>query len=237
MLSSTDNLRRQRDPRAILKLRRCPQCDYDLEGLPRCHQCPECGFAYDESMFVLYGWPGRRQRPVVWRALITVGVELPMAIFIFYLALSTLRLRQWPESLVVPLLLSVYAFRIATWIRNRRLRLAHGGMIQLCFASNGVGQRLGRGKPHLIPWKQLRAFHFRRAGRDVWHLQLSRGVWGRVLSVPFVHRVERRRVYAMIECDRREAALIRNEIRRRFRAAHGGSIRHGRIWKIECATR
>ena len=27
---------------------RCPQCNYDLRGLPPPHRCPECGLAYDE---------------------------------------------------------------------------------------------------------------------------------------------------------------------------------------------
>ena len=38
---------------------RCPQCGYDLAGLPDKGQCPECGFEYDpDSLIVLYGWNG-----------------------------------------------------------------------------------------------------------------------------------------------------------------------------------
>jgi hypothetical protein len=33
-------------------LSHCPICLYDLAGLPNNHKCPECGFAYDESMRV-----------------------------------------------------------------------------------------------------------------------------------------------------------------------------------------
>lgn len=42
-------------------LRRCPVCRYDLKGLPANHNCPECGFTYDDTMQiwwvpVLRGW-------------------------------------------------------------------------------------------------------------------------------------------------------------------------------------
>ena len=40
-------------PEDILRLKECPQCEYDLDGLPRRHRCPECSFAYSEQMFVV----------------------------------------------------------------------------------------------------------------------------------------------------------------------------------------
>ncbi|MCG3136178.1 MAG: hypothetical protein HJJLKODD_00003 [Phycisphaerae bacterium] len=30
-------------------LNKCPQCGYDLRGLPADHRCPECGLAYDHQ--------------------------------------------------------------------------------------------------------------------------------------------------------------------------------------------
>lgn len=45
-----------------LRLDRCPDCGYLLCGLPARGLCPECGFAYDPSMIVLYGWEKGRSR-------------------------------------------------------------------------------------------------------------------------------------------------------------------------------
>ena len=44
------------DPRDILRLKCCPECDYDLGGLPYAHNCPECGIEYDENIFDLQVW-------------------------------------------------------------------------------------------------------------------------------------------------------------------------------------
>lgn len=35
------------------ELERCPDCNYELKGLPGIHRCPECGFAYDKGSIVL----------------------------------------------------------------------------------------------------------------------------------------------------------------------------------------
>jgi hypothetical protein len=39
-----------------LRLEVCPDCGYNLDGLPDGSVCPECGRAYDASLIVLYGW-------------------------------------------------------------------------------------------------------------------------------------------------------------------------------------
>lgn len=43
--------------------KKCPQCGYLLRGLPAQGRCPECGWAYDANVLVLYGQPlGRATR-------------------------------------------------------------------------------------------------------------------------------------------------------------------------------
>jgi len=47
-------------------LERCPRCDYDLQGLPQEHRCPECGLAYDTASRVWRPAPplaSHRRRP------------------------------------------------------------------------------------------------------------------------------------------------------------------------------
>ena len=38
------------------RLQHCPTCGYALEGLPLEGTCPECGRAYDQTLFVLHGF-------------------------------------------------------------------------------------------------------------------------------------------------------------------------------------
>jgi len=46
----------------------CPKCDYDLQGLPASHACPECGFEYDSYTRV---W-----RDVRWKQRLKRGVNI-----------------------------------------------------------------------------------------------------------------------------------------------------------------
>src|SRR5262245_12509714 len=41
--------------RAIEPLTDCPHCGYSLNGLPREHRCPECGFEYDANTLTVRG--------------------------------------------------------------------------------------------------------------------------------------------------------------------------------------
>lgn len=207
-----------RDPRNILRLRRCPKCDYDLAGLPRRHRCPECGFEYDESMFVLYATSSS-----AWADLFTGSWGTRMfrlACFAFFLYYFGSRIFEnillfWKSGSVIHGLIAfVYAGGIVALLlsvlRYRKARREHGGDTQLGFSSQGAWKTTkkgGVGPPDVIPWDCFRKIRIRRLSKGVWRLQLT----GPLLRGYLVD--------GFIECTRREAALIRNEIRRRLRAA------------------
>ncbi len=86
------------DGSEILQLKECPQCGYDLGGLPREHACPECGFEYDAETCCLE--VGRRKsRMQAWiyivllilflmSLLLAIGRGNPFAVMFRILALS-----------------------------------------------------------------------------------------------------------------------------------------------------
>lgn len=53
----------------IPRLTHCPQCEYDLAGLPEKHACPECGYAYSKDAIVVRGWE-RGKTPGILRILV-----------------------------------------------------------------------------------------------------------------------------------------------------------------------
>ncbi|HEY3245722.1 MAG TPA: hypothetical protein VGM03_20445 [Phycisphaerae bacterium] len=60
----------------LLRLKQCPICGYSLRGLPRRHRCPECGFEYDECMFVLEFRDPRRLDSLLTKGLFVSFVAL-----------------------------------------------------------------------------------------------------------------------------------------------------------------
>ena len=60
----------------IPRLTHCPQCGYDLAGLPVKHACPECGYAYDKGDIVVRGWKKGKTpsllRILAWGALMVL---------------------------------------------------------------------------------------------------------------------------------------------------------------------
>lgn len=70
---------------------KCPMCRYNLSGLPKSHQCPECGFEYDETMRI-------------WDTTKTHWISLLGEFF------------EWfpPEGFILLILFAFYSWRLAS---------------------------------------------------------------------------------------------------------------------------
>jgi len=66
----------------------CPQCRYDLTGLPRTHTCPECGFEYDESMRA-WAYKGPRFADHVLNGAFVLVFVVPSWVFVLGVACTT----------------------------------------------------------------------------------------------------------------------------------------------------
>ncbi len=207
------------DPRRILRLQRCPKCDYDLRSLPENHRCPECGFAYDPSLFAIYGWSGRERFSLAGRLLLGTWFERTSAMVIVALVVGAVGhsfYQYWatgrPSSgflFWIPIVVIAGAVRLRPHVR--RSRTDQWGTVQLLFSRTGVSLRRGPGEPSYVPWDRFRKVRFRnlrfyRVRKETWRLRLGHPFWQFRWTAFDV----------LIECSRREAALIRGEVRRRW---------------------
>ncbi len=183
-----------------LRLTRCPACNYDIGPLPARHRCPECGFGYDEKMFMLEGWrlPGGR----AW--LRTAIVYGPIA----FIGLGVLRYEfAWSGRALAVVLAGASLFvgllYLAAW---RRDRIGHRVLARYLITDDGVA-RPGRRAVYL--WRNYSHLMLIPDGSG-WRLHLYPS-WWRVLGPPLVN--------ARLECDDAEAEAVRDEIQRRINAA------------------
>ena len=192
------------DPRDILRLKRCPECDYDLIGLPQAHNCPECGIEYDESIFDLRVWlaestASRRFDSLAW-------LVLAVAFGWIFLTRRTWFLPQFPLVMFA----GSIGFRVAGVLtRVLSMRRKHGNAKVLC-TPDGLSWRLGS-RRRFYPWSKLNLPRVRRAASGKWRFRLAYR-WPRrffAVGVRFV-------IYGT----NREAALLRKEFRRQIASAH-----------------
>jgi hypothetical protein len=200
------------EAREILRLHRCPGCNYDLTGLPAAHRCPECGFEYDETMFDLEAW----WPSVLQRVLDSSWVDMLLGAAAI-IALLSVGLRLAAVGLAI-LLMILVATLVGSFLRHRVQQEGIPDIILVIdddgFVTRRPGARVGRREL----WRRLSGARVRRSGASFWQLHLTRdSLLSSIVDSP---------IRFVIAGDRRTAALVRNEIRRRIRAAQAGRLCH-----------
>jgi len=196
------------EAREILRLHRCPKCEYDLTGLPAAHRCPECGFEYDETMFDLPAWwPSILQRRL---DLSSFEILLTVAAIVMLLVVMLLM----PISACAVFLVVFLAGVIGSVDRFGKRRHGTPEIILVMEADGFVMRKPGAKSRSSEAWRSFRGVRVRKSRGSRWRLVLTRGLRSWTVYRP---------IRVVIECDRRTAAVVRNEIRRRIKAATGGS--------------
>lgn len=119
----------------------CPICRYSLEGLPRDHQCPECGFEYDETMRV-------------WRTKLSLAFAVvPVLIFAAFFLLVAIQLWQsgrlgYLRTNAVPWLCLFFPIvaNLANYFLLREF---------IVVGKSGLTFKVGYRKPLFRPWKDV----------------------------------------------------------------------------------
>ena len=183
------------------RLSLCPACGYDIDGLPPRHRCPECGFVYDERMFLLEGWrlPGRR----AW--LRSMILYAPIA----FIVLGALRYEfGWSLRTLLAIVATAGAVLtlayLVAWRRGDRS--GRRALARWLITEDGVA-RPGRRAVYL--WRNYSHVMLWAAGSG-WRLHLYPS-WWRVPGPPVVN--------ARLMCNEAEAEAVRDEIQRRINAA------------------
>ena len=183
-----------------LCLTRCPRCAFDLSALPRRHRCPECGYAYDESMFMLEGFRLPDFRTWV-RSAVLSG---PVAIFV----LSFLRIGLgWSWRVIFVILAGLLSAVVLLYLyARRRDRWGRRVLVRYLITQDGVA-RPGK---HVYLWSNYSHVLLLPGGGGGWRLHLYPS-WWRLLGPPIVD--------ARLECSDAEAQAVGDEIQRRINVA------------------
>ena len=70
--------RQDTDLESLFKLKNCMQCLYSLKGLERYGQCPECGWEFDHSMFLVDGIIMKPKQGLIVHAYLLIPISLAM---------------------------------------------------------------------------------------------------------------------------------------------------------------
>jgi hypothetical protein len=188
----------------ILRLKRCPECGYDLRGLPTAHQCPECGRAYDGSIIDIPAW-----RPLGSDVpLGSMEVLLFASIFLGFPIVCRFVLRMpIPCSVVVGI---GVVLLVPTVLRLRRWKKGIPEIVLMLKEDGLTVGPPGSRRPLFLPWSGLRSVGVGRGRQGRWRLIIKR----RYPAALFYRGVDVR-----IAGDDQTVAILRRELRRRIAAA------------------
>ena len=184
-------------PADLLRLKRCPQCDYDLAALPRNHRCPECGFEYDEWMFMLEAWPTKETRPRAWER---PAYAVLIVVCLGFWALNVARgATSWPFLAAA----AVLAAAAANWVVRRRKQLRREGTVSVFASCDGIGSGPAGKLPKVRRWSRFRKVNCRRVKSGLWRIYVG---W------PWRQLQFSTAMVAYIECSDEEGKLLRERL-------------------------
>ncbi len=211
----------------ILRLKECPQCGYDLAGLPREHACPECGFEYDGSMFSIpHATEGDR---LVRRRRTAAGFAVDWGLRVVLFGIIPGLISVWCVRAGVPigqvlssLLFVVVAIAVLFVVAHFNIERALGVDVDSRWApkewytlsSQGIWMTLQGQEPKMYPWSRLRSIDCRHRGEYVdggsaWLLRIRGRGWRRAIV----------QIRIGMKCSPSVARAIEEDLRGRIRDA------------------
>ena len=126
----------------------CPECGYDLAGLPAEGRCPECGWGYDAEGVVLYGRLvadlDARARPTRTDRVAGAIVGVVLAGLLVWSAATS--------GSFIPLVFVLGLIAVAAAVMARNFRSRGNRPDQLRLTPEGFAKRRGFGPAELEPW-------------------------------------------------------------------------------------
>jgi len=200
-----------------LRLHHCPECRYDLSGLPRAHACPECGFDYDEATFDLTT-RANYTLSSVWDVLPWLAIPAVVVFDVNWFGVAPFSGATW---LRIVLVFAIAQAAASYFKRRRRQRL--GGDVVFWFHREGLSWEQGLGGVQTYPWRQIAAVRVSRvmpwltgwpwrrsegarADEHLWRLEFTQQ------RVSF--HLESTIPVTLVGLSRREAARVRTAVRR-----------------------
>jgi hypothetical protein len=194
------------DPQPALRLIQCPRCGYDLAALPRRHRCPECGFEYDESMFMLEGW----RIPGLWPPRpesLVIGGAMLVGLTVMWVGSG------WPLSVLGVICAVVLVIVVLLrWYGKWRYGAHSRALVHYLITADGVARVRGKDR-RIYLWRNYSHLMLMPDGPRAYRLHLYPS-WWRLFGPPLVN--------ARLECEDAQAEAIRAEIQHRISTAHRG---------------